>query len=226
MMSKPPRRKVIFEHTAASPTEGWVPGCPVQVEVVQVSCAPTRSGASLRFRLQNLTSAVIDEVEYAVMTDLDDGSACTIAGKLTGAGIPVLKDKAFGPIALPSAGVRSAEVTIARVTRPDGAPWRHDPKAADAIGLEELSLPKAAAYERMRQLRHRGLRYPERLRYRHQAADGWWVCSCGTPNVGRLTCRSCGIALADLAALEDEGALERSFASHQGKAGLWPRLCL
>lgn len=211
--------RTLFENVASDPLEGWIPGCPVRVERVRVLYLASAQRSWLQFGVQNLTADPIERLEYSASVKREDGAVGTITGVLEDADVPVIGSRTFGPIELPSSLVTSARVTMTAATRSNGRHWRRTLEKSPNVELRELDLGGTAAAERARQLKKRGISQTGELRFCHQAQDDWWVCACGTPNVDRATCRSCGVSLADLPALEDEAWLESAADERTAKRG-------
>ncbi|WP_302964094.1 hypothetical protein [uncultured Adlercreutzia sp.] len=196
--------KVIFrsDNQDAATAPGWEPGCPLLINAVQVSRNTDTSQCFLQLKLSNLSSEIVSSYELQVDVAYADGTTETVDLKPLDADIQPGQTCRPDPVLLSGSDILGATARVIAVSQPNGS-W-HTTSAAKSIPVgEPLELEQFAAIERKRLLVDLG-KDPDDYSRRIVEGEDWWVCPCGTPNVGRSTCCACGMNREALKNLEDE----------------------
>lgn len=201
--------KVVLRRDASANEDGqgvlWEPGCPILIEVYQVSRDKDSGAAYLQARIRNISATRIDSfVAQFVLTTSDKGEFSAECHPLD-ADIDPGGSYDISPIRLEEPNVLDAKACVVSAICA-GKTWtstersrslpQPKPLAAglDSGLIEEKNLQIASIVGN-------GRTHTAQL---HMTSDhgGWWQCACEQLNVDRDSCCSCGAALADLKALD------------------------
>ena len=180
----------------------WQPGCPLLIEAVQISRNIDSAQCYLQIKCKNISDKVIRVVSLQVSIIGKDSADETLVLDYFDSDIQV--GDAFTPRAKKIETVEPQSVSIC-VTRVDDT--KNYPKLEKRMEAVPLCLSKKALGERNAQ----GIECSVKtggLKFRHREFGSWWLCSCGSANVGRTRCHSCSAPLSKLSSWEDEGKLE------------------
>lgn len=204
---------------------GWEPVCPLQLEAIQVSRNVDTGKAYLQVKVLNVSAAVVGAFKASFEVVQHDRSVERVDPELLDA------DVAPGrPLNLPAVALSAGDVELVRgridwARTPDGT-WSASAAPVQAPKPQPLGLSEKALGERYEQLWAPLATAQTEPRLRRAAEDGlvagegWWVCPCGQPNVGRDACASCGVAHGRLsdARMQDPGALEAAADKREAEA--------
>lgn len=199
-----------------SETPQWEPACPVLVTAVQVSRHTVTASTYLQLRIDNLCDRTIEAIRGTATLTCSDGSQETVEFDRLDVDLAPRDSQALQAIALPRPDVKSAQVAIAHVDG-DATQWESSAEPIDPPQSKPLGFSAKAAHERNRRLEESGFS-PEFLDGVLEIHDGWWLCSCGHPNVNRATCCGCGCEKQLLVELNDEAALEADVDARRSQA--------
>lgn len=211
--------KVIFRSDVS--TQGpaalaWEAGCPVRVAAIQVSRDTQTGQAFLQTKVQNVSDSVIGSYHATFHVTFEDGSAQDVETHPLDADIAPRGAHEPQALALARGDVLSATGTVQEV-RTSAGTWASSTPAGPVPTPATLVLSPEALAERAAQLAEVGAKLPPAAIERAVAVhDGWWLCPCGQPNVGRDTCCACEAPLSKLQTLEDEETLLK--AAHERHA--------
>jgi len=180
----------------------WQPGCPVRIEVVQVSRDTESQTAFLQIKTRNVSNDTIDAIVITAHVTTPGGTVETVEFSTLDANVTPGSEWVPKALRLSSSEVEQVAAFVMRA----GDATSFEP--AIALPRQEL-LPLSPEAKRAREaeLKAAGLN-PEKLQNRIYRGNGWWTCSCGSLNVGRETCHACDAPLELLPRLEDEEWLE------------------
>ena len=190
--------KVIFrdEHPE------WQPGCPIQVETVQVSRNTETAQCYLQMKIRNVSDSKISRTTLKAVIESPDGKAHEQIIELLDADLEPGSELSPKAAEIPLKDASSVQIAVAEA---DGASvWASlaaVPKAA------ELHLGEKAAAERAELAREAKVHNHVA---KHEEFDNWWLCSCGAVNVARSCCHACKAPLGDLSNWETESWLEEA----------------
>ncbi len=190
--------KVIFrdEHPE------WQPGCPIQVETVQVSRNTETAQCYLQMKIRNVSDSKISRTTLKAVIESPDGKAHEQIIELLDADLEPGSELSPKAAEIPLKDANSVQIAVAEA---DGASvWASlaaVPKAA------ELHLGEKAAAERAELAREAEVHNHVA---KHEEFDNWWLCSCGAVNVARSCCHACKAPLGDLSNWETESWLEEA----------------
>lgn len=194
----------------------WEPGCPVLVTAVQVSRHTITSNTYLQVRIDNLCDRAIETVCGSATLTYNDGSQETVEFERLDVDLAPRDSQALQAVVLPRPDAKSAQVVITHVAG-DTMQWESSARPIDPPQSKPLNFGAKAAQERNRRLEEAGFS-PEFLDGALEIHDGWWLCSCGRPNVNRTTCCGCGCEKQLLVELNDEAALDASIDAQRSQA--------
>lgn len=182
----------------------WQELCPVRMLAIQVARDTETGTCFLQTKLVNVTSQVINRIEFAVELTGEDGKTESVDFALLDAGLP------GGEILRPQAKkIKLSVITDAKatVTRVDN---QCDFGAAIEIdNPKPLTLNEDEESERIVLLLEMEAQ-PDKCTNAHADHDGWWQCGCGAVNIVRRDCWDCGATHGKLADLESTSYLEES----------------
>lgn len=182
----------------------WEPGCPLLVKAIQVARNTQTGEAYLQLKLWNLTDEVVESFTLMAEVTYRDGTQETLEVS------PLDADIARGcsyrpePAALAQGAVAAASARIVAATY-GNTTW-HSEQPVITTPQQPLDLSEDALAERRILIADLG-KPADEYSTRAFAGDGWWVCPCGTPNVGRERCVACSMSIGTLHKLEDEDYL-------------------
>ena len=180
----------------------WQPGCPMRIEVVQVSRDTESQAAFLQIKTRNVSANTIDAIEISAHATAPDGTVETVEFSTLDANVAAGGEWIPKALRLSSSEIEQVTTFVTR----SGDATSFEPAIA-LPGQELLPLSPEAQRARKAELKAAGLN-PEKLQDRIYRNDDWWICSCGALNVGRETCHSCDAPLELLLRLEDGEWLE------------------
>lgn len=202
--------KVVFRDDGSGDSSllKWEPGCPAMVTVVQVARNVDTSAAYLQIKIENLSADILNSISGIAHIDYIDGSTGDVPFSELDFDLPQCEQGALKATALPRGDVESAFVKLLRIDSRQGK-WHSTGEPADVPEREPLSMSEKAMTERDRQLKelHADSRIAGGKAQFHQ---GWWVCACGSINVGRETCHRCKCHKDFLSDLQNEESLCKS----------------
>ena len=180
----------------------WQIGCPLRIEVLQVARDTETQRAFLQLKIRNVSNGSIGAVEVSAKVSSPGGQVEEVV--FSDLDADIAPNMEWTPRAHelehPEVGNVYASVTRAGNVASFGP-------AEKLPAQEPLLLSPEAARARDAELAERQLD-PSKLKRRLHEGEGWWICSCGSLNVGRNACRSCGAQKELLSQLEDEPWLE------------------
>lgn len=210
--------KVVFRADWATEGEGalgWEAGCPLLLEAVQVSRNVDTGKAYLQAKVLNVSAAVVGAFKASFEVVQHDGSVERVDSEMLDADVASVRSLNLPAVALSAGDVELVRGRIDWARTPDGT-WSAGATPAQVSKPQPLGLSERALGERYEQLwaSLATAQTEPRLRKAAEsgfvAGEGWWMCPCGQPNVGRETCASCGVAHERLSdpKMQDSGALE------------------
>lgn len=180
----------------------WQQGCPILIEALQVSRDADSQRAFLQMKARNISGDPIDAIEVEASVSSPDGAVEKV--QFSSLDADVAPNREWTPKAQE---LSHPEVShVCAVVKRAGSMASFGP-SAERPAEESLSLSPGAARAREAELASNKLDH-KKLQNRLIEGDGWWICSCGSLNVGRDSCRACGASKDLLSRLEDEGWLE------------------
>lgn len=207
--------KVIFrsDNRGAATAPGWEPGCPLLINAVQVSRNTDTAQCFLQLKLSNVSGEIVSSYELQVDVAYADGTTETVDLRPLDADMRPVQTCRPDPVPLSGSDILGATARVIAVSQPNGS-W-HTASAAKPIPAgEPLELEQFAAIERKRLLVDLG-KNPDDYGRRIVEGKDWWVCPCGTPNVGRSTCCACGMNREALQQMEAEAHLHAKSAERR-----------
>lgn len=180
----------------------WQPGCPIQVETVQVSRNTETAQCYLQLKIRNVSDSKISRTTLKAVMESPDGKAHEQIIELLDADLEPGSELSPKAAEIPLKDASTVQIAVAEA---DGASvWASlaaVPKAA------ELHLGEKAAAERAELAREAKVHNHVA---KHEEFDNWWLCSCGAVNVARSCCHACKAPLGDLSNWETESWLEEA----------------
>lgn len=199
--------KVVFrsDNQSTPGAPGWEPGCPLLINTVQVSRNTETGQCYLQLNLSNISGEIVGGCQLEATVTYADGSTESVEPRLLDADIRPGDIYRPNPVLLRGSEIAEATARV-RATSQASGPWRSTGTGNAIPAGAPLGLEEAAAAERALILTAMGKR-PEAYSRRLIEEEGWWICPCGAPNVGRAACHRCAMARNTLRQLEDEDYL-------------------
>ena len=207
--------KIVVRGSLKTPEERsqivWEPGCPLLVETFQIARNKETGRAFLQMRLRNISDAKIERYRLQYLVTFEQGKTQTLEiDKLD-------EDIAPGAACEPQAlllqqgDACSVIATVLSVRTANGS-WEHtvEPAPLPEPAPLQQELTDAQRAERAASLNELSHGKAPEAALEHRAADHgtWWLCACGTPNVGGGPCWTCGLTPELIADLADPETLD------------------
>uniref|UniRef100_A0A7C9NVR5 Uncharacterized protein n=1 Tax=Muribaculaceae bacterium Z82 TaxID=2304548 RepID=A0A7C9NVR5_9BACT len=211
--------KVVFRADASTQgtgVSGWEAGCPLELEVVQVSRDVATGKAYLQAKVRNVSREMVGSFMAAFDVACAAGSTEHVEIEQLDADIAAGSCSSFAQ-ALSRGDMEAVSGRILSARTAEGA-WSAPADRRPGPTNPELGLSEKARRERYDRL------WAPRVAFgadAHLAAaagkglvrgEGWWLCPCGRPNVGREECIGCHASYGVLTSegAEEEAVLERA----------------
>ena len=201
--------KVVFraDRTDSAKKVLWEPGCPIAIDAVQISRNTDTGEAFLQLKVENVTDHTIGGVSARAVVTYSSGATQQVDMRELDADISCGATHTFKPVRLENGDAQDATVTITGAAS-GGSRWESAREPEAIPKAMPLKLSETALGERKALLGSIGDN-PNVLSSSPARGEGWWVCGCGSINVGTERCRRCGAELQTLVSLEDERQLEQ-----------------
>ena len=202
--------KVIYRVDLSDPTSNliWEEGCSLLILKYQVSRNVKTSDAYLQAELRNISDLEISSYQIKGLITFEDGILEEVSIDALDADVPAGAFCSIKPARLSRGDVKSVKLTVEKTVSP-GKSWQSSNEALPLQRKRVIGLSETAMSERLCQLRESGCTKPEEaVDYQCISNDGWWVCSCGEPNVGTTNCVRCGLNHKFEESLREESSLE------------------
>lgn len=185
--------KIVIRRDLESGATTWEPGCPLLVEAAQVSRDTDTGKAFLQARVRNVSAERI--TGYTVRFDVgyEGHEPEGLRASKLDADLAPGASVALKPISLAHGDADSLEFAVESAKTSDGT-WKSTsgPEPIPSTKLEGLS--GGALDERNKLIDAMRLKNPDRAKASAIVeGDDWWVCICGTPNVGTKKCSVCSL---------------------------------
>ncbi len=210
--------KVILRNDLESNDVLWEPGCPLLVKAIQVSRNAETGQAFLQTKIWNITSNEVKSFVARFTISYENENDQIIDINLLDADLPAGEIKNLKPFELKHGDVASLNYRIISSKTGNGD-W-HMSNQAELIHNDTIKeLSAEASKERKTLLEEAGFANLSKAAKNAVVDAGeWWICICGTPNVGVETCIACGSNKDYLKKLESESFLEDSVKRRRAKA--------
>ncbi len=213
--------KVVCRKDAAAQGSAprWEQGCPLQIQVLQISRDTESSELFLQARIRNISDRDISAYKLTAEIRHDDNTKDTFVIEALDADLPAGEMQDLSPKSAGKGTVSDAELVVLSVNQ-GGATWRSSARPSGLPQRTLLELTEELRAIRREALRKAGVSQVDKvLDGAVREEDGFWVCACGQTNVGRRVCCSCSSAKEALRSLESPEELqELGVAQRQGAA--------
>lgn len=206
--------KVIFrrDNQNRDSLSHWEPGCPLFVDALQISRNTETGQSYLQLRMINVSDKEVSEFAVEAQVTYRDGTsesqtiACLDADLVPASATEIkpLLLQGFAPVQA-TARVVSASVS--------GETSFYAGEGASIQDAPTIELSRIADSERRRILHKAGITGCDKP-VGIIEDDDWWICVCGSPNIRRKKCCSCGLPRSTAKMLSNEKELEQSAADH------------
>lgn len=209
--------KIIFraDSDGATRRTDWEPGCPVLIKAIQVARDTQTGDAYLQLKVWNLTDQVVGSFTLQADVAYQDGTCETIEVNPLDADIAPRRDYKPVPVHLAAGLITNVSACVLAATYGNSS-WHSEQPAAPLPQGAPLNLEQGLLAER-RELLASLDKPADKYTTSVLRENAWWICPCGSPNVNRSHCRTCGLPLDTLEKLEDEDFL-RSKARERTRA--------
>lgn len=187
----------------------WEPGCPLEIEAIQVSRDTGTGTAFLQGKLRNISNQVALSFKATVTVEYEDGNTEDVEYNPLDADIAVGASYLLDAKKLNRGNVMNVSGKVESVKLADGA-WMSSVEPKTVPKPSPIGLSDEAVAERYAEVWVSGKNPAFSVHEAKAAAanhlekhEGWWLCPCGQVNVGRDKCVTCG---ASLEALENPDA--------------------
>ena len=187
---------------------GWQPGCPILIEVIQVSRNTETAQCFLQIKVRNISDETIDKLNMSFDVRSPQGGIEKASFEFLDAGIRPGAE--FKPQAKPLEAKEVSHIdgrVVGAGSQSTFAAMKPLPEA------KPLSLSKHAKEERDAVIRKEGVN-PSGLTGQASDHGSWWQCSCGAVNLGRKVCLSCGASKTKALAWNDTEGFEKLAEEH------------
>lgn len=179
----------------------WEPGCPLEIEAIQVSRDTGTGTAFLQGRLRNISDRIALSFKATVTVEYEDGNTEDVEFNPLDADIAVGASYLLGAKKLNRGDVMNASGKMESVKFADDT-WMSSVEPKTVPKPSPIGLSDEAVAERYTEV-WASDKNPTFSAYEAKAAaanhlekhEGWWLCPCGQVNVGRDTCVTCGASL-------------------------------
>ena len=204
----------------------WEQGCPLQIQVLQISRDTESSELFLQARIRNISDRDIAACKLEAEIKHDDNAKNTFVIEMLDADLPAGKARDLSPRPVGKGSVSDAGLVALSVQQGD-ATWQSCARPAELPQRTLLELPKELRSIRGEALRKAGGNQVNKvLDGAVRDEDNFWVCACGQVNIGRRTCCSCSSAKETLESLESPDKLRELGAAQQRRAARSKRVVL
>ncbi len=199
--------KVIFraDSDGAERRTSWEPGCPILIKAIQVARDTQTGDAYLQLKVWNLTDQTVGSFTLQTEVTYQDGTCETVEVNPLDADIAPRHDYKPLPVHLANGAIANVHARVLAATYGSTC-WRSTQPAAPLPQGAPLNLEQGLLVERQELLASLG-KSADKYAASVLCEDAWWICPCGTPNVERSHCLTCGMPLDTLEKLEDEDFL-------------------
>lgn len=220
--------KVVCRKDAAvqSSAPRWEQGCPLQIQILQISRDTESSELFLQARIRNISDRDIAACKLEAEIKHDDNVKSTFVIEMLDADLPAGKARDLSPRPVGKGSVSDAWLVALSVQQGD-ATWQSCARPAELPQRTLLELPKELRSIRGEALRKAGVNQVNKvLDGAVRDEDNFWVCACGQVNIGRRTCCSCSSAKETLESLESPDKLRELGAAQQQRTARSKRVVL
>ena len=190
----PNKTKVLFSNKEI----GWQQGCPAYMEELCLTRNTETVEAFIQWKVRNISGSKIGSITFDAKVSYEEEEPTEITQRFLDADILPGRTKIL-TLKLEHPDAIAAESIITAANNGDAVSFEKDPAK---IETEQLDLSEKAVSERRHLLgRAAGP-------YKVQEGAGWWICACGSPNVGSESCWNCKCQKESLVGLEDNDSLE------------------
>ncbi|HIY80094.1 MAG TPA: hypothetical protein IAA42_06645 [Candidatus Olsenella excrementavium] len=194
----------------------WEQGCPLQIQILQISRDTESSELFLQARIRNISDRDIAAYRLTAEITHDDNTKDTFVIEVLDADLPAGETQDLSPKSVGKGTVSDTELVALSVQQGD-ATWRSCAKPSGLPRRTLLELPDELRIIRRYALRKAGVNQVNKvLDGAVRDEDNFWICACGQANVNRKTCCSCSSSKEILRSLESADKL-RELGEAQGR---------
>lgn len=197
----------------------WQIACPIRISVFQAIEDRRTSDAYLQVKICNVAAERVASFEMGAVIQFEDGSEETFSIDYPNADVLAADSWQPVPIKLKSTSVAAVFLSVSRVEMGSGEVWEED-GGGFVDQQQPVLLSEKAMEERSNRLKEKGLD-PSVFTLTAVLGEGYWLCSCGCPNVKRERCGECGLLEETVFYFQDEALLaigsERRLVAQENK---------
>lgn len=185
----------------------WEQGCPIQIQVLQISRDTESSELFLQARIMNISDRDVAAYKLTAEITHDDNTKDTFVIDVLDADLPAGKTQDLSPKPVGKGTVSDTEL-VALSVQQGGTTWQSCAKPSGLPQRTLLELPDELRNIRRHALRKAGVNQVNKVLDGAVCdEDNFWVCACGQVNVNRKTCCSCSSSKETLRGLESADKL-------------------
>lgn len=220
--------KVVCRKDAAvqGNTLRWEQGCPLQIQVLQISRDMESSELFLQARIRNVSNHDIAAYKLTAEIKHDDSTKDHFVIEVLDADLPAGEMQDLSPKPVGKGTVSDAELIVLSAHQ-GYVTWQSSAKPSGLPRRTSLGLPEGLRNIRRAALKKAGINQVNKvLDWTVRDENTFWVCACGQVNIGRMTCCSCSSAKETLKSLESSAKLQELSAAQQQRAARSKRIVL
>lgn len=200
--------RIDADHSGTMQPITWEPGCPLIIDVLQVSRDVATGKAFLQARAMNLSDREVPTFRAHLTATFRDGTTEEFDIEPLDADIAPGGSYQITPKALERGDIVDARAVVLTARTSTGT-WETSGAANPLPMPHQLLFSETALKERRAQLTSCSSMSGAEASRELIEHDGWWVCPCGQPNVGTALCARCHAPLNAIQRLGSEGELEK-----------------